>query len=381
MNRRLWVAIHRYLGLGTMAFLLVASVTGCLLCFDGPIDAALNPDLFDAGAGAGLQPVAAIARLERARPDLVVTRFPLRIRPGRTIEAEVMARDRSKPLGFDQIFLDPHDGHVVGTRRGGPGFDRRHIMAAVFSLHYTLLAGRWGRWLMGCAALGWLIGNGIGVYLTLPKAGPFWPKWRIMWLVDWRARLARLMLDLHRSAGLWLLIGMMMVAFTSVAMNFFEEVFTPIVAAISPARPSPFDRPAPRSPPAGPAGIGFAGALAKAGQAARLRGLAWRPAFALYLPGRQLYGIAFTASGYEEYRELGPVTFYLEPRAGRLVYTDDPYHDSLGRRLSRALYPLHTGQVIGAVGVAVIFGLGLATALMCVTGFYLWLRRRSLRAR
>ncbi|MEI9963698.1 MAG: hypothetical protein WDM92_02375 [Caulobacteraceae bacterium] len=50
---------------------------------DGPLDAALNPDLFrTTAAGPTLAPVEAVARLERARPDLVVTRFPLRTRPG-----------------------------------------------------------------------------------------------------------------------------------------------------------------------------------------------------------------------------------------------------------------------------------------------------------
>ncbi len=184
------------------------------------------------------------------------------------------------------------------------------------------------------------------------------------------------MLDLHRSIGLWLLIGVTALAFTSAAMNFFDEAFTPIVTAISPARASPFDRPPPQPPPPAAGALGLPEALAAASRAARAQGLGWTPAFASYLPDRGLYGVAFTRSGYEEYCGLGPVTVYLDQRSGRPVYVDDPYHDSAGRRLSRALYPFHTGQVAGLLGVAVVFLLGLATIQSCVTGFYVWWKKQ-----
>lgn len=379
-RRQFWTKIHRYLGLACLAFLFVAAITGCVLCVDKWLDRALNPSLFRADAsGPATTPVAAAERLERARPDLLVTRIPLRSRPGGTIEAIVVPRDSSRPLGYDQIFLDPHDAHPVATRQSGPGLDRAHIVDAIFSLHYTLLAGRWGRWLMGIAALGWLIGNGVGVYLTLPARGPFWRGWRRSWWIDLRARLRWLLLDLHRASGLWLLIGLIVMAFTSVAMNFFDEAFTPAVSAISPAKPSPFD-----SPPATRAGgapIGFARAVADARAMARGNRLGWQPAVASYLPDRRLYGIMFTPSGYETYRGLGPVSYYLDGGSGRLVYVDDPYHDSAGRKLSRALYPLHSGEVIGPAGIAIVFLLGLSTAEMCVTGLYVWWKKRQSRRR
>jgi uncharacterized iron-regulated membrane protein len=76
---------------------------------------------------------------------------------------------------------------------------------------------------------------------------------------------------------------------------------------------------------------------------------------------------------------LGPVTLFFEGQGGRFVYADDPYHDGAGRKLSRSLYPLHSGEVIGPAGVAIIFLLGLATAEMCVTGIYIWWKKRRSR--
>lgn len=376
-TRQFWMSVHRYLGLATLVFLFIAAVTGCFLCFDKKIDAALNPDLFSSSsAGAPIGPVAAVTRLEAAHPELSALSFPLNVPAGNTIEVAVAPRDTAQPLGYDQAFIDPHDGHVIGTRQSGPGWDRRHIVEGIFQFHYTLLAGTWGRWLMGAAALGWLIGNGVGFYLTLPPTGPFWRRWKPMWKIDFSARLRRLMLDLHRASGLWLLIGAMVLAFTSVCMNFFDEAFTPVAQAVSPAKPSPFDAPAVRGTGAP---IGFAAALDQATAHARAAGLAWRPAKESHVADRDLYGVMFTASGIEHYRGLGPITYYVDGATGRFVYADDPYRDSGGRKISRALYPLHSGEVIGPIGIAIIFLLGLSTAEMCITGFYTWWKKRQSR--
>jgi uncharacterized iron-regulated membrane protein len=376
---QLWTTIHRYLGLASAIFLLIASLTGCFLCFDKSIDAALNPDLFSVPVShSSLAPVEAIAHFERTHPLLQVTSFPLHVARGSTIEASVAFRPGFGPSAFDQAFIDPADGRLVGTRQTGPGWDRKHIVQGVFEFHYTMLAGTTGRWTMGVAALGWLIGNGVGFYLTFPAQKPFWRRWKRSWAIEWRARLRWLLLDVHRASGLWLFLGVMVLAFTSVAMNFFDEAFAPAVAAVSPANPSPFDKAPVKQAPAGEP-IGYSRALAFAQEEAGERKLQWLPASASYLPERKVYGVMFTPSGQVAYRWLGPVTLFFEGQGGRFVYADDPYHDGAGRKLSRSLYPLHSGEVIGPAGVAIIFLLGLATAEMCVTGIYIWWKKRRSR--
>ena len=365
-----WLVVHRYLGLATMLFLVLASVTGCILCFAKPLDAALNADLFERPAGIVGQPLVLVGKFAAEHPEARVIGFPLRIG---TTQNVVVAVERGKV--YDQVFLDGGSGRLVGTRLQGPGWDRRHIVSGIFSFHYTLLAGDWGRWTMGVVAVGWLFGNLIGFYLTLPRRRPFWRVWQRSWRFRLDSKLPRLMLDLHSSSGLWLLGGVIVLSFTSVAMNFFDEAFTPVVEAVSPARPSPFDLPA----VVGPARLGFAGARTLAETRARERGLEWQGATASYVPDRNLFGITFTASGIENYSRLGPISYYFDGATGAFRYEDNPYEDSAGRKLSRALYPLHSGEVAGWFGVAVVFILGLATIGMCVTGFYVWLRKRRFR--
>ena len=105
----------------------------------------------------------------------------------------------------------------------------------------------------------------------------------------------------------------------------------------------------------------------------------WLPAVYQYAPDHNLLGIRFTRSGTEEYRALGPVTYWFDGASGRFVDEDSPYADSAGQKLTRALFPLHTGQMIGWPGVALDVVLGLATLEQCGTGIYLWLKRRRPR--
>jgi len=376
-TRAFWISTHRYLGLATLGFLTVAAVTGCLLCFRGPLDAALNPDLFKAAPGlARIDPVAAVQAFQAGHPEVGVLSFPLHPPAGGNIVVTVFPRGGAA-VGSEQAFLDGRSGRLVGLRAVKPGWDRRELMEGIYTLHFTLLAGTFGRWFMGVVALGWLIGAIVGVYLTVPARRPYLRPWLKAWTIRFKSRLPRFMLDLHQASSLWLIIGVLALAGTSVCLNFFSEMFEPAMMAMSPAKPSPFDshaRPAPQPPR-----ISFAEALDAGVAHARATGSTWRPAALYAAPDMNLYEVMFTKSGIVNYSGLGPVTDYFSAANGRFVYEDSPYADSLGRKMTRALYPIHTGQVIGPAGIAFIFVTGLQTVELCLTGLYVWWKRRPPR--
>lgn len=371
--RELMMAVHRYSGLVLLLFLGIAALTGCVLSFERPLDAWLNPGLFRPIAPGSIDPLIAVERLQRRYPKIVATRLPLRAMPGRNIPVAVAARSGA-PLGFDQVVLDGGDGHVTGVRQLRPGWRAPGLMQGVYQFHYTLLAGTIGRWLMALAAFAWLVSNLIGVYLTWPARPPYWRTWKRSWTFRRSSPLPRLLLDVHRLSGLWLLPPLTVLAFTSLAMNLFSEAWMPVVQRLSPATPSPFDGPATAHP--APIRLALGDALARARADAARDGIGWRAAVIDQAADRALIGVSFTRSGVEEYRGLGPVTYWLDGGDGHLAYVDNPYADSAGRKLSRALYPLHTGQMIGPAGVALDDVLGLATLEMMGTGVYLWLKRR-----
>ena len=371
-GRRFWLAVHRYSGLAMLVFLGIAALTGCILSFKHPLDALLNPSLFRPAAAGLIDPLVAVDRLERERPGLAATYFPARAVAGRNIAVAVAPRGGGPALGYDEVFLDAGDGHVAGVRTTAAGWDAPHLLQGVYLFHFTLLAGDVGRWLIGVVAAVWLLSNLIGVYLTWPLRPP-WRQWRRSWTWRWSSPLPRLLLDIHRASALWLLPALTVLAFTSLAMNFFDEALVPAVRRLSPPFPSPFDRPAAKTPSTRT--IGFADALRDATVLAARQGGDRRAAVVQYEPDRDLVGVRFTASGIENYQGLGPVTYWFDGRDGRFVYEDDPYRDSTGQKLIRALYPLHTGAMIGGWGVAFDVVLGLAVVEMSGTGGYLWLKR------
>jgi len=375
--RAFWIATHRYLGLATLGFLAIAAVTGCLLCFRTSLDAALNPDLFKASPGvAQADPVAAVQAFQTAHPEVGVLSFPLHPPADGNIVVTIYPRGAAA-VGSEQAFLDGRTGRLVGTRAVKPGWDRREIMEGIYTLHFTLLAGTFGRWFMGLVAFGWLIGASVGVYLTVPGRPPYLRPWLKAWTVRVKARLPRVMLDLHQASSLWLIVGVLALAGTSVCLNFFSEMFEPAIMAMSPAKPSPFDsgaRPAPQPPR-----ISFAQALDAGLAHARATGSTWRPAALYYTPEVDAYEVMFTKSGVVNYSGLGPVSDYLSAADGRFIYEDNPYADSVGRKMSRALYPIHTGQIVGPIGIAFIFVVGLQTVELCLTGLYVWWVRRPPR--
>ena len=374
----LWVQIHRYVGLAVLAFLFMAAVTGCLLVFRGDLDRALNLDLYTApSARAPIAPTELVQRVMLAYPDLEVTAAPLQPHVGQSAVMQVEARGGSPGQGAKDIFVDPATDAILGTREDRPGWDRRHLMRGVYFLHYTLLAGDLGRWFMGLIAAAWAIENLVGLYLTLPTGGPFWKRWAPIWKVNFRAKLPRVLLDLHRASGLWVFIGVLILSLTSVGLNFYAELVDPVVMAVSPPKPSPWDG---RPPPSAGPTLSYAMAADAAIGFARRDGVNRTPASLTFDKAHDLFGVAFTPSGRMEYSGLGPVTYYVDDHTGRLVYIDSPYADSGGRKLERSLYPLHSGQVFGLASRWLVMLLGVSIMEMSVTGLIVWWKKRGPRA-
>lgn len=375
--RRFLFVSHRYCGLAAALFLLVAAVTGCLLVFRGELDAALNPELFRVAARPVLPATEVVRRVQQAHPDWRIRRFDLRTQPGWALHLEI--EPRPGPAGIDQVFADPADGAVHGMRATRPGWRRRDLFQTIFLLHYTLLAGTAGRWCMGMVALLWMGLSGFGVAMTWPRRLPRMRNWIPAWLTR-RGRLARRPLpELHRVAGLWLALPLLVLAGTSFAMNFYAELARPLVERLSPPRASPFDA-AFRQPDAAPAGppIGFAPAECIAMAAASgLPGMA--PVEMTDDPAHGFYGVSFAPGGTSLYRGFGRVTYYVDRHSGRLAWIDRPGLDGTGRLVLRSLYPLHSGQVAGLATRLLVLLLGIVTCALAVTGFLPWWRRRHAR--
>jgi uncharacterized iron-regulated membrane protein len=368
------MAVHRYTGLAAMVLLGFAALTGSALCFVRVLDPALNRDLFDQPSVAGTPPVAPlVARFAAAHPAITIGSFPLAVPADQRIPVKI-APTTLDGRPADQIFLDRGTGALAAARSDEPALNARGAMRLLHDIHYTLLAEAPGRWLMGVVALLWLIGNGVGFYLTLPQRGAFWKQWKRSWRFSFKSSLPRLILDLHRAPGLWLLLPFTALALTSVAMNFFGEAYEPLVNR---AFPEPETEQAAPAHPGAP--IDFAGAVALARAEAKRRDEVWRPATVTYSARTQRIGVTLTDDGTLNYHALGPIYLYFDRRDGHLADVADPYHGNRNLAWIRLLYPVHSGRIFGLATIALVFTLGLMTTTMCGTGVYVWLKKRPAR--
>ncbi|MBE7211630.1 MAG: PepSY domain-containing protein [Gluconacetobacter diazotrophicus] len=382
--RRTMLLLHRWGGLGVALFLLVAALTGCALVFRPELDAALNPELFSAPPGPVLPAPELAERLALAHPDWVLRSVPVRSRTGRALAVDVRPVDVGAVRKADEVFVDPRNGGVLGARGRAWGLDRAHLFGTMLALHYTLLAGGPGRWLMGVAAVLWLVLNLLGLVITWPRRAPKLRNWAPSWTVSRWGMRVRPLIELHRVAGLWLVILLSVLAYTSVAFNFYYELFVPAVEELSPPRRGgPFDGPAPKAGAAAPQGraIGFAAALAAAERAAAAHTPGLAPATMGEDRARGFYEVGFSPGGTSVYRNAGPVTYYLGRTDGRLIWIDQPSLDGLGKELERTLYPLHSGQVFGLPTRILVLVLGLVMAGLTLTGFIPWWKRWRSRRR
>lgn len=380
--RPFFVLLHRWFGLAAAVFLFIAGLTGAVIAFDHELDAALNPQFFEARSRAPAQDALVLAdRLEAAEPQLRVRYLPLNAEPGHTLLAMVEPRDPARPLGFNQLALDPATGEVQARREWGAlSLSRENLLPFLYALHYSLHlpeAGgiAWGIWLMGLIGLGWVLDCFVALYLSFPT----WRGWRKSLAFRWRKGGHALTFDLHRSGGVWLWLLLLAIALTSVAMNLRQQVVVPLVNALSPITPSAFDTRRPGTVPVNPA-LTRAQALAAAERVARARGITG-PAGGIFHDALYgVYGVGFFKPGNDHGDGgLGNPWVYVDARDGSPAGASIPGEGTAGDLYLQLQFPLHSGRILGLPGRILVAALGVAVAVLSVTGVLIWLRKARAR--
>lgn len=370
------VRLHRYVGLALAGVLVIAGLTGSVLAFQAELDAWLNPQLFEARHPALpiLSPSQIAARVIAADPRARVTVVMMPIAADASASVFVAARGGQGPLEYSQVFVDPGTGEVQGRRLyGALRWDREHLIPFLYILHMSLqVPGVWGMWLMGGIGIAWMVDCVVGFALTLPRARPFWAKWRPIWGVKPSAGSYRLNLDLHRAAGLWFWGVLFMLALTGMSIDLNREVFRPVLTALLPTTPSLLlDLPLPAPVP--PITLDFDTALARAQTEAGRRGWDKPVNFIHAIDRAGLYRVRF---GRAHEAGFGLSTIYVAGDDGRILSVEEAGAGEAGDVVATLMFPLHTGQVAGLPGRVLICLTGLVVAMLSVTGVAVWWKKR-----
>ena len=421
--RQTFVLIHRWAGLFIAVFLFIAGLTGAVISWDHELDEWLNPHLFDAKAsGAAMAPLDLVAKVEAADPRAKATYFPLSFEDGHTAAISVMPRVDPKtgklyPLEYNQAFVDPVSGEIVGKRFWGQiSLDTENLLPFLYKLHYSMhipgIAGieNLGMWFMGIVAIVWMFDCFVGFYVTLPvrnrpaavAAGgmrtnadtasddtpsgarrTWWQRWKPAWQIKRNASTYRLNLDLHRAFGLWLWLILFIIAFTSISMNLTNEVVRPILSQLSTLTPDAFDdaTPTPLNKPITP-DLSYAKAIDVASAEARNRNWDEPAGAAFYGPNYGIYSIMFFHPGDDHGSGgMGVKMLFVDGNNGELVGGRVPWEGTAADVFMQLQFPLHSGRIAGLPGRILLSVMGIVVAMLSFTGIVIWLKKRAARMR
>lgn len=392
------ILAHRYVGLAIAAFLVVAGLSGALLAFYAELDASLRPELLRVTPRGGLlDPLSLHAHAVAQAP--AGARFddlPLRIEHGKAVEFAFEVADpvpgETAAAAHDRLYLDPYTGELLGTRKwGDPTQGLRDLMPFIYRLHYSLaLPGAIGVWLMGIIALLWTLDCFNGFYLTLPgRAGRggegaaarkgWWARWRPAWQLRLRAGGYKLKFDLHRAGGLWLWAMLFIHAWSSVAFNLGNEVYTPVMRRVM-----DFSNPWAELPAVdtAPPPMDWHEALAVGRRVAREEGQrhGFTPiAEEMLLLDRRRAVFQYRVKSDRDFTERGATRIFFDVADGRVKALLLPRGQASGNTVTHWLLALHMGTVFGLPYRIFVFLIGLAVATLSVTGLVIWFRKRRAR--
>jgi uncharacterized iron-regulated membrane protein len=354
--RRLWLRIHRWIGLSLGPLLALTALVGGVLVVALPIDRYAHPAFFVARTAGDAR--AAALPLEPLRQRILAefgpdTNFTLRPprRPGETLWVYV----RGKWEGT--LYLDPATGAEQGRRGTHEG-----AYNLLFELHSSLLLDDAGKSILALAALAYLFLLVTGLVLWWPTR---WPP-RLHVTLD--RGLLRGLFDLHRTGGalLGLLIGVSVSTGAYMAWRPLGN-FVSIAIGQQPVKPPVI----PKGAPAGtPLSLDQLVARAQEEFPGQPIGYVQVPA-KIDRPLRVRFRLA------DDPHPNGIASVWLHPQTGEVLAVRRWQELDAGNGAVVLIYPLHTGVLGGPVHEAVTALLGLVLGGLGLSGVWLWWRRRA----
>jgi uncharacterized iron-regulated membrane protein len=377
--RKAIVWLHRWVGLAVLLFIAVAAITGVILAFDKELDHTLNKDLFYVEpTGQHMAMDDLVKRAESVYEGKRVTfvrspveadrayEFYLRTPNAQGAEEASFFKATNK---YHTAYINPYTGVVLGARVNGEfGVDRRHLIPMLVKLHYTWYMGDFGKWLIGIAALLWLLDHFGAVYLSFPNA----KSWKKSFAFRWNAGGHKLNFDMHRSGSMWILPVLIALALSSVYLNLNTQ-FKWVVDKFSPVTKVESCHVDPNAKWLADT-ASWDGAIKLAQQT--------KPDLTVggmsFLPDTRKFIVSMKGPD-DLTEEVGMTKVYVNAISGELMHVHDRNAETAGDTFLAWQLPLHSGRVFGLIGQIIILLSGIVITIICVTGFLIYLKKAKAR--
>lgn len=365
-DRHAWLMLHVYLALIFGFFFAILGLSGSLSIYREAIDRCFNPELVIE------QPRAQVQSLDKI---MLALRIEHPKRYGTWTLEMPMERDAMLTAWFEKphetidefyaplmVSINPYTAEVVANRFWG-----QTLTTWILDLHTQLAMGARGWQWVG--VLGCLLTSSIvsGLYL-------WWPGWRQIWRVivlKPQASLQQLLIDIHRLLGVLSAVFLLVLALTGVLLS-FPAILTTLFGSegmghggtgkeiVSTANPTK-----------NPTTLSGAAFIARAPfPRAELRRVS--------TPAGDAGVYRINLRQGEEVNHRHPfTTVWVDRWSGQIKEVRDPKGFSFGATLSTWVWPIHTGEALGAQGRLVWFLCGQALFWLYITGLSRWLMRQG----
>jgi uncharacterized iron-regulated membrane protein len=352
---RLVYSLHRIFGLIGGLFLLMLSLTGCILLFDNVIDGWMNP---------GMVSVTAPAKAQRMPYDVAVQtlqkQFPtaqirgLNLYPHATNRA--LRADVNESHERLWAYVDPYTGRFLGQRNMENVFVRQ-----VRELHEHLLAPPVGDWVLLIVGL-CLVGSVLSGtwYYRKSLLGVF--KIGVRWNKPKRLVYA----DLHKYLGVVALLFLLVIGGTGTFFHWEKTV----------GRAFGEDRP--RGPRPEPVTI----KIERSVDALLMKSAAVVPGFVaemINFPDQPDRPFVVRGNATDANKLLGPLTAAAEfdAKTGNLTKIFNANDEDAEYKLEHLNEELHYGRYGGLVSKTIYFFLSLGMTIVTATGLLIWWGKRK----
>lgn len=352
MTRRRWLTVHRWLALVLGLHWLLLALTGTVLVFHREVEAAWIGASPARGGGIDVDTaVDAVTRQGLGQVKLVV----IGDRPIRTLR--VFA-------GENIHTVDAANHALLSSTAIDGGSSPSGVFRFIYALHFQLVAGATGEWLVGA--------SGFFLFFTVIaglKLG--WPAKRAWWRTlkprlvgkNWQKHYA-----VHRSVGLLVAVALISATLSGTGMIWGDAIRSLVVPA---ATGNAITTAAPEKPGARP--VRANEAISKA--IAQLPGSSF---VRVDLPTAQRPSYIVRLREAGEFRPVfGTSTVEIGAADGAVKGIQPASAAPAGERVLAAMFSLHNGEWLGIAGRLLVLLQGAALAYLAISGLIVWLAKRS----
>jgi uncharacterized iron-regulated membrane protein len=364
LQRTTWIKVHLYLALSAGFFLALMGLSGSLSLYHEDIDELLNPQLVIEEPQDKYQSLDRIMASVRAAHPNRYGSWTLEM--PRTPHSMITAwYDKPTETYFElyaplMVSVNPYTGEVVASRFWG-----QTAATWLLDLHTQLRLGRLGWNAVGVLGLLLIVSCGSGLYL-------WWPGIRALgqaFKFRHQSGMMLLAFDLHRLLGLFSAVALIVLASTGVLLSYPFVLET--LAGASGMEHGETGRTITSTaiPNNHPTGLAAASFVAQGPfPRAELRRVT-TPA-----GDTGIYRINLRQRS-EINRRHPYTTVWVDRWSGQIKEVRNPDRFSTGETFATWIWPLHTGEALGATGRLAWFLAGLSLFVLYVSGLLRWLCR------